>query len=56
MRDEVWICFLDENNVKREGWFILIEQKDNYVKIETNQNVLTIPYARILKIKERKND
>lgn len=51
---QVWISFLDENDIKREGYFILIEEGSNYVKIETNQNILTIPYARILKIKEAK--
>ena len=55
MRKEVWISFLDENNIKREGWFILLEQGESFVKIETGQNIFTIPYARILKIKERKN-
>lgn len=49
---EIWISYLDDNNKNVYGFVILIEQTSTYVKIKTNRNILTIPYHRILKIKE----
>lgn len=50
---EIWISYLDDNDVEVKGFFILIEQNQNYIKIKSGSNVLTIPYHRINKIKER---
>ena len=49
---KVYIDYNDEGkNVK--GYFDLIEQTANYVKIKSNENVLTIPYHKINKLKEK---
>jgi len=54
---EVWISYIDDNGQEVKGFFILIEQNHNYIKIKSGANILTIPYHRINKIKERvKND
>ena len=37
-----------------EGIFNLVEQKENYVKIESDHNEITIPYHKINKIKIKK--
>ena len=50
---EVWISYRDDNEQIVSGFVILLEQTDSYVKIKNNRNILTIPYHRILKIKER---
>ena len=54
--DRVFVSFLNDDNQKIEGFFILVEQRDNYIKIRTGDNILTLPYCRILKIKEAVQD
>ncbi len=51
---EIWISYIDDNGLLVNGFFILIEQTLNYVKILSGKNILTIPYHKINKIKERK--
>ena len=43
----------DETNEIIKGIFEVIEETPNYIKIKTKSNILTIPYLRILKIKEK---
>ena len=53
---EIWISFINDDGSERSGFFELIEQTINYVKIKSGSNILTIPYHRINKIKERVNN
>lgn len=48
----VFVAFLNDDNTKVTGYFDLVEQKDNFIKIRGGGNIITLPYARILKIKE----
>jgi len=50
-----FISFLDENDNKIEGWFEVLEDNGIYIKFITSTNILTIPYSRVLKIKEKEN-
>jgi len=50
--NEVWISFIDGGRVV-EGFFVLIEETQQYVKIKSGSNILTIPYHKINKIKKR---
>lgn len=50
---EIWISYIDDTGLKVEGFFLLIEQNNNFVKIKSGSNILTIPYHKINKIKER---
>lgn len=49
--NKIWISFQDENNEKIEGYFDLMQESINYIKIRTQNNILTIPYHKINKIK-----
>lgn len=49
----VFISFLNDDNQKQDTYCELLEEAVNFVKIQIGQNVLTIPFSRILKIKER---
>ena len=50
---KIWISYNDENDEKREGFFRLIQETKNYIKIlSSKNNILTIPFHRINKIKE----
>jgi sporulation protein YlmC with PRC-barrel domain len=51
--NQIWISYQDDDGSTRSGFFILIEQTANYVKIKSGSNVLIIPYHKINKIKER---
>jgi len=50
---EIFLSYLDENDVKREGWVTLIHLDSSMIKFKTNNNIITLPTARILKMKER---
>jgi uncharacterized protein (UPF0248 family) len=52
MARRVFISFLNDDNSKQETYCELIEENPNFVKVKIGQNILTIPYHRILKIKE----
>jgi hypothetical protein len=52
---KVFISFRDEKNIVVDGYFELIEQTNSYVKIKSNDNIITIPYHRVNKIKEKVN-
>ena len=50
---EIWISYIDDLGQEVKGFFKLVEQSENYIKIKSGQNILTIPYHKINKIKER---
>ena len=53
---EVWISYIDDTGQEVKGFFTLVEQTANYVKIKSGLNILTIPYHRVNKIKERNDE
>jgi len=48
----IWASFLDDTGQEIRGFFRLIEQTTNYVKLVSGKNILTIPFHRIIKLKE----
>jgi len=50
--EEVFIVYLGENGEKIEAYVTIIEV-NGFVKFKTNQNIISIPRERVLKIKER---
>lgn len=50
---EIWLAYLDDENRQVQGFFVLIEQNASYLKIRSGKNILTLPWSRILKVKER---
>ena len=50
---EIWISYINDTGEEVKGFFILVEQTQNYVKIKSGSNILTIPYQKINKVKER---
>ena len=49
----IFIAYLDEEDNKIEGYFKLLLDNGIIIKFETKNNVITIPYNRVLKIKEK---
>lgn len=52
---EIWISYVNDDGQIIQGFFELVEQTLNYVKIKSGSNILTIPFHRINKIKEKDN-
>lgn len=52
----VFISYLDDNDNSVSGYFELVAEREHYVKVKNDTNILTIPYKRIKKIKERINN
>lgn len=52
MARRVFISFLNDDDIKQETYCELVEESQNYVKIMIGRTILTLPYSRILKIKE----
>lgn len=49
---KIWISYLDDNNKRITGFFERISESNNFIKLKSNSNIITIPYHRILKVKE----
>lgn len=58
MEEEVksFIAFLDDDNKKREDWVIIVEKNNSFVVFKYQGKVVTIPWHRILKLKEEEKD
>lgn len=52
MARRIFISFLNDDNTKQETYCELVEETLNYVKVLIGRNQITLPYGRILKIKE----
>lgn len=48
-----FIAFLDEDNNKIEGLFEILLDNGLLLKFKTKENIITIPYSRLLKMKEK---
>ena len=51
-KQEVFIVYLNDDGEKIEAYVTIIEI-NGFVKFKTNQNIISIPRERVLKIKER---
>lgn len=52
MEDKSFIAFLDDDDKKREDWIIVLEKNEAFVSFEYQNKIVTIPWHRILKLKE----
>ncbi len=50
---KAFICFLDDKDQKREGYVDILKLDQFMVRFRTRGNIITIPLARVLKIKEK---
>ncbi len=49
---KVFISFKDDDDSETKGYFDLIEEGKEFIKIRSGSNIITLPYHRIKKIKE----
>jgi len=52
-KKNVFISYWDDDGKKKDVWCEIIEETDNYVTFKYNEEVITIPYHRILKVKRK---
>lgn len=52
MEEKSFIAFLDDDNKKKEDWVIVKEKTTSYVSFEYQGKIVTIPWHRVLKLKE----
>ena len=48
---KTYVSFIDDNDEKVSGYFEMLEQNPNFIKIQSGKNIIIIPYHRVLKIK-----
>ncbi len=52
MVKRIFIAYLNDDDLKVQTNAELLEQEANYVKIMVGASIITLPYHRILKMKE----
>ncbi len=51
-KKKIFICYHDDDDVKRSTYVNLISKDQNFITFETKANLVTLPINRILKMKE----
>ena len=51
-KKKVFVSYKDDNEDDVNGYFELIEETKEYIKIKSENNIITLPYHRIKKIKQ----
>ena len=52
MKEKIFIAFLNDDDKKKEDWVVIKEKTISYVIFEYQGKIITLPWHRILKIKE----
>ena len=52
--DEILAIYIDDSGDKMSNWVRLLEEREQYVKfLDKQDNEITVPWHRILKLKKR---
>lgn len=49
---KVFLCYLDDTDVKRSTFVYLVSKSNTTITFRTKSNIITIPFSRVLKLKE----
>ena len=52
-KKNIFISYLDDDGKKKDIWCEILEETISYVTFKYNNEEITIPYHRILKIKKK---
>lgn len=52
MEEKIFIAFLDDDDKKKEDWVVIKEKTISYITFTYQSKIITIPWHRVLKIKE----
>lgn len=56
MKEKTFIAYSNDDGEKKEDWVIIKEKTISYVSFEYQDKIITIPWNRVLKIKEPKDE
>ena len=51
--EEVFVSYIDENNTEFNGYFILLSLDNHLIQLQSKNNIIAIPYLRLIKIKQK---
>jgi len=51
--EKAFISYLNDDDQKIEGYFEIVSSNGFILKFKSGENIITLPYSRILKIKEK---
>ena len=51
--EKTYISYKDDDNKIIKGYFEIIKETESKVEVKTDNNIITIPFHRILKIKRK---
>ncbi len=52
MEGKAIIIFLDDDDKKKKDYVTIIEKTESYISFEYHKKIITLPWSRILKLKE----
>ena len=52
-RKNDFVSYLDDDNTQKDVWVEIIEESNNFIKFIYQNEEITIPWHRILKVKKR---
>jgi uncharacterized protein (UPF0248 family) len=52
LEEKTFIAFLDDDSKKKEDWVDVVEKTISYVTFKYQGKLITLPWHRILKLKE----
>lgn len=50
-KKKTFVSYLDDDNLKKDIWVEVVEETISYITFIYNNDTITIPYHRILKVK-----
>ena len=56
MTKKTFIAYKNDDDKTREDWVTVIEKTISYITFEYNDKIITLPWTRVLKLKEDKDD
>ena len=56
MIKKIFIAYTNDDGRKREDWVTVIEKTISYITFEYNNKIITLPWTRVLKLKEDKDE
>ena len=56
MIKKTFIAYKNDDDRIREDWVVIVEKTISYISFEHNNKLITLPWNRILKIKEDKDE
>jgi|TARA_Y100000031_G_C7973876_1_gene271636 hypothetical protein len=54
VKNRSFLSYLDDDDEKKKAIVEIIESNKVFIKFATNKNIITLPFSRIIKLKEER--